>query len=343
MHFSALPRRDFLRPAVPRRAALGAFMGAAFGVALALVAPASAQAQDFPTGTVRIVVPFSPGGATDTVARLIADQLQVLWKQPVIVEHKPGAGTTIGADFVAKSAPTGHVIGLVNSAFALNPYLRKKMPYDTQKDFRAVTQIGSIHSALAARPDAPFNNVRELVAYARSHPGQLNYGLSAVGSLGHLTVELLKRQEKLDIVNVPFKGGAQVMTEMAAGRIDIASDSFTVMLPHINAGRLKVLGTLGEKRVPGFEALYPTVAETLPGIAGDSATGFVVPAGTPNAVVRKIQTDVAQILNRPEMKKRMLELGIEVIASTPEAFDAYMRAMENKWGKLISEQNISIE
>ncbi|RYG29691.1 MAG: tripartite tricarboxylate transporter substrate binding protein, partial [Burkholderiales bacterium] len=205
---------------------------------LIAVAPGPTAAQEFPSGPVRIVVPFSPGGATDTVARLVADQLQTLWKQPVLVEHKPGAGTTIGADFVAKSAPNGHVIGLVNSAFPLNPFLRKKMPYDTQKDFRAVTQIGSIHSALAARPDAPYNNVRELVAYARAHPGVLNYGLSAVGSLGHLTMEMLKRQEKLDIVNVPFKGGSQVMTEMAAGRIDIASDSFTVMLPHIAAGRL---------------------------------------------------------------------------------------------------------
>ncbi|MGA0569687.1 Bug family tripartite tricarboxylate transporter substrate binding protein [Variovorax sp. VNK109] len=299
------------------------------------------QAQDFPTGTVRIVVPFAPGGATDTVARIIADQLQMQWKHPVILEHKPGAGTTIGADFVAKSPPNGHTIGLVNSAFPLNPFLRKKMPYDTAKDFKPVSLVGGIHSALAARPDAPFNNVKEMVAYARANPGKLNYGLSAVGSLGHLTVELLKHQERLEIVNIPFKGGAQVMNEMAAGRVDIASDSFTVMLPHIKSGKLKLLGTLGEKRVPGYD--YPTVAETLPGLSAESGTGLVVPSGTPDAVVQKISADVAKVVAQPAVRKRLEELGIEVVGSTPAQFEDYLRSVSAKWGKLIAEQNIVLD
>lgn len=311
----------------------------AFTLACAALLPA--RAETFPSGPVRIVVPFGPGGATDTVARLVAEQLQVLWKQPVLVDYKPGAGTTIGADYVAKSAPNGLTIGLVNSAFPLNPYLRKKMPYDTVKDFRAVSLVGGIHSALAARIDAPFNTVNEMVAYARANPGKLNYGLSAVGSLGHLTVEMLKRQEKLDIVNVAYRGGAQVMTEMEAGRVDIASDSFTVMLPHVKAGRLKFLGTLGDKRVPGYN--YPTVAESIPGLSAESGTGLVVPAATPDAIVRKISADVAKVVMLPAVKKRLEELGIEVIGSTPEQFDDYLRAVSAKWGKLIADQHIAVD
>jgi tripartite-type tricarboxylate transporter receptor subunit TctC len=277
------------------------------------------------------------------MANLIADGLRGIWHQPVIIEHKPGAGTMIGADYVAKSAPDGLTLGLVNSSFPLNPYLHKTMPYDTQKDFRAVTMIGSIHSALSARADAPFNNVRELIDYARAHPGKLNYGLSSIGSLGHLTIEMLKRQEKLDIVTVPFRGGSQVMTEMAAGRVDIASDSFLVMLPNIKAGKLKMLGTLGKKRVPGYESQYPTVDETVPGLYADSGTGFVVPAATPTEIVDKIQRDVATVLNRPEMKERMAEFGIEVVASSPEGFAAYLRETAEKWGKLVTEEHISLD
>ncbi len=308
---------------------------------LAMGALTAAHAQDYPNGTVKIIVPFAPGGATDTVARLIADQLQIMWKQPVIVEHKPGAGTTIGADFVAKSPANGMTIGLVNSAFPLNPFLRKNIPYDTAKDFRAVTLIGGIHSALSARADAPFNNVREMIAYAKANPGKLNYGLSAVGSLGHLTIEMLKRQEKIDILNVPFKGGSQVMNEMVAGRIDVASDTLLVMLPHVKSGKVKILGTLGDKRVPGYN--FPTVAESLPGMSAESGTGLVVPAGTPDAIVRKIAASVAQVVAQPAMKARLEELGIEPIGSTPEGFDEYLRLVSQRWGKLIVDQRITLE
>src|SRR5690606_17106597 len=157
---------------------------------------------------------------------------------------------------------------------------------------------------------------------------KLNYGMSAVGSLGHLTVEMLKKQEGLELVNVPFRGGAQVMNELAAGRVDIASDSFTVMLPHVQAGKFKLLGTLGEQRVPGFD--FPTVAESIPGMSAESGTGLVVPAGTPDFVVQKISADVAKVLARPAVKKRLEELGIEVIGSTPREFEDYLRAVSTK-------------
>lgn len=302
-----------------------------------------ARAQDFPKAPVRIIVPFTPGGATDTVARLMAQKLQELWGQSVLVDYKPGAGTIIGADFVAKSAPDGYTIGLVNSAFTVNPSLRKKMPFDTVKDIRGVTQLGFIQSALVTRSDAPYNNVREFVTYARQHPGKLTYGNSGIGALSHLVTELLKKQEGLDILTVPFKGGSQVMVELLGGRIDVATEPFLVVLPYIKDGRAKMLGTFGDKRVKGYEQLYPTIAETVPGLSATSLLGFIAPAGTPPRILKQIQTDVARILAQPEIRKRLEEMGIEATGSTPEQFDALIQSEIRRWAKVIADAHLATE
>ena len=255
-----------------------------------------ALAQDFPKGPVKIIVPFPPGGPTDTVGRLLAQKLQEIWGQPVLLDYKPGAGTAIGVDFVAKSAPDGHTIGMVNSSFAVNQTLRKKLPYDTQKDLAGVTQLFNMQLAMVARSDAPYNNLRELMDYARKNPGRLNYGTPGPGSTTHLGTELLTREAGFEMQHIGMKGSAPAHTELLGGRLDLVVDPFLSILPHVQAGKMKVIATLGDKRVAGYD--YPTVAEILPGFSVGALLGFIAPAGTPKAVLQKIQADTARALIR---------------------------------------------
>lgn len=306
-----------------------------------LAAPAFAAAGDFPKGPVKLIIPFGPGGPTDTVGRLIALKLQEAWGQPVIVDYKPGAGTTIGADFVAKSAPDGLTIGIVNSSFAVNPSLRKSLPYDTLKDLVGVTQIANLQLAIVAKPDAPFDTLPELIAYAKKNPGKLSYGTPGAGSTTHLGTELLKREAGFDLLHAPFKGSAPAHTELMGGRIDLVVDPFLSVLPYVKAGRMKMIATMGAQRVPGFD--YPTVAETLPGFHINALLGFVVPHGTPAAVIRKIQRDTEKVLREPEMRKRIEDQGMEVVASTPEQFDAFIQGEMKRWARVISDAQIQAE
>jgi tripartite-type tricarboxylate transporter receptor subunit TctC len=300
-----------------------------------------AAAQEFPKGPVKIIIPFAPGGPTDTVGRLIAQKLQDIWGQPVIVDYKPGAGTAIGVDFVAKSPPDGLTFGMVNSSFAVNPSLRKSLPYDTVKDLAGITQIANLQLAMVARPDAPFNTVPELIAYAKKNPGQLTYGTPGAGSTTHLGAELLKREAGFDMLHSPFKGSAPAHTELMGGRIDIVVDPFLSVLPYVKAGRMKMIATLGDRRVPGFD--YPTVAETLPGFNVNALLGFVAPHGTPPAIVRKIQADTEKVLRQPEMRKRIEEQGMEVVASKPEQFEAFVQSEMKRWARVIHDAGIQAE
>lgn len=300
-----------------------------------------AAAQDFPKGPVKIIIPFAPGGPTDTVGRLIAIKLQDIWKQSVIIDYKPGAGTAIGADFVAKAPPDGLTFGMVNSSFAVNPSLRKSLPYDTLKDLSGITQIANLQLAIVARPDAPFNTLPELIAYAKKNPGKLSYGTPGAGSTTHLGAELLKREAGFDMLHAPFKGSAPAHTELMGGRIDLVVDPFLSVLPFVKAGRMKMIATLGDKRIEGFN--YPTVAETLPGFSVNALLGFVAPHGTPRPIIQKIQADTETVLRNPEMRKRIEEQGMEVVASKPEQFDAFVQSEMKRWAVVVREANIQAE
>jgi tripartite-type tricarboxylate transporter receptor subunit TctC len=309
--------------------------------ALSLAAAVPASAQDFPKGPVRIIIPFPPGGPTDTVGRLLGAKLQEMWGQPVVIDYKPGAGTVIGAEYVAKSAPDGLTIGMVNSSLAVNPTLRKHLPYDTLKDLSGVTQLFNMQLAMVARPDAPFNNVKELIAYAKAHPGQLNYGTPGAGSTTHLGAELLKREAGFQMQHIAMKGSAPAHTELLGGRLDLVVDPLLSVLPYVQAGKMKLIATMGDKRVPGVDA--PTVSEVIPGFNVGALLGFVVPAGTPRAIVQKIQADTAKVLASPDVKKRADEFGMEVVGSKPEQFDALIAAEMKKWGRVVTEAKIQIE
>lgn len=313
----------------------------ALALALGVTALASAQAQDFPKGTVKIVIPFPPGGPTDTVGRLLAQKLQESWGQPVIIDYKPGAGTVIGADFVAKSPADGLTIGMVNSSFAVNPTLRKKLPYDTQKDLTGITQLFNMQLAIVAHPDAPFNTLPELIAHAKKNPGKLNYGTPGAGSTTHLGAELLKREAGFDMQHIAMKGSAPAHTELMGGRLDVVVDPFLSILPYVQAGRMKLIATLGDKRVAGHN--YPTVAETVPGFNVGALLGFIAPAGTPKPVLQKIQADTAKALASPDIQKRAQEFGLQVVGSTPEQFDAFIAAEMQRWGRIVTEAKIEQE
>jgi tripartite-type tricarboxylate transporter receptor subunit TctC len=315
---------------------------AAGGSALGLgVAHGANPQQQFPRSQGKIIVPYTPGGPTDVVARLVAQKLQETWSQPVIVDYKPGAGTTIGADFVAKSTPGAQVIGIVGSAFTINPALRKAMPYDTVKDLAGITQIASVQLAIVARPDAPFNTLAELIAYAKRSPGKLSYGTAGAGSGMHLGAELLKREGGFDMLHAPFKGSAPAYTELMGGRIDLVVDALLATTPYVKSGRMKMIATMGDRRVDGFD--YPVVSETLPGFQVSGMLGLVVPRATSSSVIGKIQQDVASVLQEPDTKRRIEEQGMTVVASTPAQFDALLQSEMKRWAGVVNDAGIQLD
>lgn len=303
---------------------------------------APAVAQEFPKGPVRIIVPFPPGGPTDTIARLMSQKLQALWSQPVVIDYKPGAGTVIGTEAVAKSAPDGRTIGVVVSSYTINPVLHRSMPYDTLKDLSGVTRLVNIPLVLVAHPDAPFDDLKGLIEYAKRSPGKLSYASPGAGGTAHLAGELLNDAAGIDLVHIPYKGSAPAQTDVLGGRVPLMIDPLFSALPYVRAGRMKVIAVTTLRRVPGFEQ-YPAVAETFPGFDVSSLLGFVVPSATPRAIVSRISTDSAQAVNLPDVRARIVELGNEVIGSTPEEFDAFVAAEIRKWTKVITEKGIRAE
>lgn len=314
-------------------------IGVFFTTVLAFAVPVPVLAQGFPTRPVTIIVPFPPGGPTDTVARLVGMRLQKIWGQTVIIDYKPGAGTIIGANYVAKSRPDGYTFGMVNSSFATNPMMRKDLPYNTSKDLVGITQLATLQLAIVARSNAPFNTLPELIVYAKKNPGKLVYGTPGIGGTTHLGAELLKRDAGFDMLHAPFQGSAQGDSELMAGRIDLMVDPFLSVEPYVKAGRMKMIATMGDMRVPGYPQ-YPTVAEVIPGFNVGALLGFVAPAGTPRAIVEKIQADTAKVLAEPDTKKRIEDLGMEIVASKPEQFDAFIQAEMKKWARVITEAKI---
>jgi len=300
------------------------------------------RAQDYPKGPVRLVVPFTPGGPTDVIARLMSQKLEGLWSQPVVVDYKPGAGTVVGIAHVAQSAPDGQTIGIVVSSYTINPVLRRQMPYDTLKDLRGVSMLTTFAIALVANPQAPFDDIRGMVDYAKKNPGKLSFATPGVGGTTHLAVELLKSIAGIDMLHVPYKGSAPGQTDVIAGRVPLMSDPLFSAMPFVRAGKLKVLAVTTEKRVPGF-AQFPTVAETYPGFDVLAYLGFVVPKATPDAVAAAIQSASAKALQMPDLKKRIEELGNTPVGSTPQEFDRFIAADMQKWAKVIAEAKIPLE
>ncbi|MCC6209742.1 MAG: tripartite tricarboxylate transporter substrate binding protein [Burkholderiales bacterium] len=318
------------------------FLFAALGAAALAASGLGAAAEAFPKGPVRLIVPFSPGGPTDTIARLVGQKLEEIWGQPVVIDFKPGGGTVIGIAQVARSPADGYTLGIVAPSYTINPVLRRQMPYDTVQDLRGVSILTTFPLAIVAHPGEPFDDLKGMIEYAKKHPGKLSYATPGVGGTSHLLVELLNGIAGIDLLHVPYKGSAPGRTDVIAGRVPLMCDPLFSAMPFVTAGKLKVIAVTTRERAPGFEQ-FPSVAETYPGFDVRAYLGFVVPKATPDAVVRSIQQASATALRAPEVRKRVAELGNTPVGSTPEAFDAFIAADMAKWAKVIRDARIPLE
>ncbi len=291
----------------------------------ALALPGFAAAQTFPTKPVRLIVPFPPGGATDIIARLLADKLSPIWGQNVVVEYKPGAGSVIGTDAIAKSAPDGYTIGIAITAFVINPSLRDNLPYDTTRDLAGITMVSISHLLLLANKDQPFNTIRELIAYAKANPGKLNYGTPGNGTSMHLTGELLKSMAGIDLVHVPYRGGSAAVPDLLGGRIQLQIDTLYAQQENIKGGLIKPLAIASRQRAESSPTI-PTIMDTVPGLEVLSITGLIAPRATPRPIVEKIAADVGRVLQMADMVERMKGIGMEPMSMKPDQFDAYIKA-----------------
>jgi len=304
------------------------------GLALVLcLASPGAISKEFPERPVRLVSPLAPGGATDVMARLLAQKLEAAWGQPVVLDHRPGGGTVIGAQAVASAPPDGHTLGIVIGSFTINPSLRRDLPYDTLKDFAPVTQIGSSVMALVGVPSAP-DDAAALVAEAKRRPGEIAYASLGIGTGTHLAGELLRMRAGVELVHVPYPGSAPAYKDLLGGRVPVGFVLLQSALPHVRAGRLKVLGVTTAKRSEAYPE-FRAIGESLPGFSVDSMFGLVAPGATPKALVARIGADAAAALRDPAMKARFAELGMDAVGSTPEEFAAFVRAEIAKWAPVV--------
>lgn len=307
------------------------------GAAIVVVAMDAAVAaeQSFPQRPVRVVVPFTPGSATDALARTLAPRLTEIWSQQLVVDNRGGAGGTIGANIVAKASPDGYTLLLNSASQAINATLYPKLPYDTVKDFTGVTMVASVPNVLVVGQQVPAKSLKELVELAKSKPGELNYGSAGVGSASHLNGEMFTSAAGIKIVHVPFKGFAEQLTEIYAGRVQMTWAPQILAMSHIQAGRLRALAVSTAKRSSGL-ASVPTAAEAgLPGFVYDPWFAVFAPSATPKPIVRELNRAIVKTLDIPEVRQQLQRQGAEPVSSTPEETDKYVRSEIEKLGKLV--------
>ena len=304
-----------------------------FAAALAMIA-APAAAQTFPSKPVRLIVGFAAGGGTDTLARVLSKKLADSWPHALVVENRPGADGSIATDFVAKSPADGYTLAMVSNAHTITPFQRK-LPYDPVKDFVPITLVASTPNLLLVHPTLPVKNVKELVALAKARPGELSFGSSGTGTSPYLAMELLKSMTGTNIVHVPYKGSNPAVIDLMGGHIQLMFGAVSTTLPHVNSGRLRAIAVSSPKRWPTVPQL-PTVAESgLPGFEAATWYGVLAPAGTPPAVVNKLQSDAAGALQDPEVNAYVAKLGFAAIGNTSSEFADVIRRDMAKWGKVI--------
>jgi len=310
---------------------------------VALAAPALAQ--PYPSKPIRFVVPFPPGGPLDIMGRAIAQKLAEAWGQPVVVDNRPGAGGGIGAELVAKSPGDGYTLlmGAV-STHAINPSLYAKVPYDPQKDFVPVALVAQVPNILVVNPSLPVHSVKELIDYARAKPGALSFGSGSTGSTGHLAGELFKTMAGVDMVHIPYKGGAPAMQDLLAGQTQLMFDNLANALPQVKAGKLRALAVTTMKRAPAVPDL-PTVAESgLPGFDLTTWFGVFVPAGTPPETVAKLNAEIVKALGSKDLVDRLAGMGaVPPENNTPESFAAFVRAEAAKYAQVVKSSGARVD
>ena len=315
----------------------------ALALAAAVLAPsfASAQADAWPTKPVKLIVPFPAGGTSDQMARIAAEELGRALKQPFIVDNRSGAAGNLGTAAAAQSAPDGYTLVLSGvGSNGINPGLYEKLPFDTNKDFVHITQLIAGPNVLVVNPAFPAKDFKAFVAHAKANPGKLSYASSGSGSSGHLAMELLKQQTGADLVHIPYRGGAPALNDVLANQVPVMFINQDVALQHVRAGKLRALAVSSAQRNPLYPDVPTVAASGFPGFEATSWVGLSAPRGTPQAIVDKVQQEVARAFNAPELKPKLEAAGFVVVASKPADYQAYVKAESARWAKVIKAAGI---
>jgi len=308
-----------------------------------MLAATCASAQGYPNKPVRIVVPFSAGGATDIVTRLVGQKLGEIWGQQIIVDNRAGAGGNIGGDIVAKAAPDGYTLFMTSgSIVTANQYIYKKMPFDPTKDLVAITNVASGPQVLVVTPSFPPKTVKELIALAKSKPKEITFASAGFGTQTHLAAENFIYTTHIDVVHVPYKGEAPAVTDVMGGQVEFATPNLAAAINYIKQGKLRALGVTSKQRSPQLPAV-PAIAESLPGFENLGWFGLMAPAGTPQAVIEKVHQDTVKALSGTELKSRFEGLGMEAVGNSPAEFAAAIRVETERWAKIVRERKLIVE
>ena len=308
-----------------------------------LLVPLAAQAQDFPNRQIRLIVPFPAGGPNDIIARLVGQRMSELFKQNIIIDNRSGQAGVLGTDVVAKAAPDGYTIGIVSaSSLVINPTM-EKVAYDPKKDLAPVTLVTTVPEMLVVASNVPANNMAELIALAKAQPGKLNFASAGVGGLPHLAGELFKLTAKIDIVHVPYRGAAPAINDLLGQQVQMVFLDLPVILPQIQAGKLKPIALGARQRAPTAPDV-PTTAEVgMPDLLIENWYGMIAPAGTPEKIVAEINRVANEAMNDPQVKQKLADQGLTVAGDTPEQFRAFIDSETTKWAKVMKDAGVKIE
>lgn len=302
-----------------------------------------ANAQPYPARPVRVIVPFPPGAGVDITTRLFAPRLSEALGQPVVVENRAGAAGNIGAEVVARAAPDGYTLLAAPASLAISQTLYKKLPFDLARDFQPVAMFASVPFVLVVHPSLPVRSVKELIALAKSRPGQINYASTGSGSSPHLTAEMFRMQARLDVVHVPYKGTPLAVTDLLSGQVSFMFANALSVLPQVTAGRLRALGVTSAKRNAATPQL-PTLAESgLPGFESGTWFALLGPAGTPREVVARLGAEIGRLTQHPDIREKLVAQGAEAVSMTPEQTAAHIRSEIAKWGKVVKASGAKVE
>jgi tripartite-type tricarboxylate transporter receptor subunit TctC len=312
-------------------------------LAILLGCAGGALAQNWPNRPIRMIVPYTPGGYTDLMARLVGQKISDALGQTIVFENKPGANAIIGTDVVAKAAPDGYTFGTVIAAHAVNATLNPKLPYDTLKDFSYVSLMSVAPLIMIAHPSLPANNVQELIALAKAKPGELNFASSGVGAAAHLTMEMFKSRAGIDMQHIPYKGTAGALQDVIGGRINVMFDVVGPLMPQVRSGLAKSIVVTAKERIPAASDV-PTMAEQgVPDFVSGTWAGIIAPAGTPKEIVDRISAEAKKALADPALQAKLVEQGIVAVGSTPEEFRAFVAEEIGRWRKVITDAGIKME
>lgn len=315
---------------------------AALATAPAVTAQAQGAAQSFPAKSITIIVPASPGGAIDLVARLTGQKVTEDWGKPVVIDNKAGATGIIGTQAVATAPPDGHMLALVASSHAINPSMMKKLPFDTVKSFEPIVLTHVVPLVLVVNPALPVKSVKELIAYGKANPGKLSFASSGNGGAPHMSGELFKSMSGIEMTHVPYKGSTAAHPDLMSGQVTVMFDTLAAVQPHMKSGAVRPLAVTTAKRVPGVD--LPTIAEAgLPGYETSTWGGVLAPAGTPKDVVAKLNAEFNKDLALPDVKKKLQDAGIEPAGGTPQQFADFIQSEMKKWAKVAKDANIQPE